>query len=399
MARLWKRGFSMAGSKGINWKKAIFLTTPLICGLVFLLRFTMYSKSADLQTILQNLPVEINQNKDKKMLEMFEKLSQDLLKKQDDQLKQFERDHKILEKKIHELKRPAVHATLREKLALVFEYGTTKRFPAFIWQTWPYSDSDERLDPLLQTYERNWGSKNPGFVHEIANDDSATAYIHYFYALIPEVIEAYDSLPSSILKADFFKYLVLLARGGVYADMDTNPLQPVPNWIPENVSPKEIGLIVGIENDAQNPDWRSKYIRRLQFGNWIIQAKPGHPVIREIVARITQTTLQRKVDGELKTNLRNDLNIMAWTGSGIWTDVIFTYFNDYVQSGVFSKVTWKEFHNLDVPKLVGDVLVFPKSSFNAAITPNDASNRALHFAMHDSMKTWKGAPKVAEHNS
>lgn len=176
---------------------------------------------------------------------------------------------------------------------------------------------------------------------------------------------AYDALPSSFLRIDFFKYLILLARGGIYADMDTNPLQPIPNWIPENVSPKEIGLVVGIENDSRNPDWRSKYLRRLQFGDWIIQAKPGHPIIREIVAKITENTLKRKSDGELRMHLRNDMNIMGWTGSGVWTDVIFTYFNDYVQSGVLSKITWKDFHDLKVPKLVSDVLIFPQSSFNA----------------------------------
>lgn len=328
---------------------------------------------------------------------MFEKLSHDLLAKQEEQLRKFEKERKILEKKINDLKQPATHSTLREQLAHMFEYGSSQKFPAFVWQTWPYSDLDERMDPALQSYERNWGEKNPGFVHEIINDDTASALVHYMYASIPDVIKAYDSLPSPNLKADFFKYLILLARGGVYADIDTDPLQPVPNWIPENVSPREIGLIIGIENDANSPDWRSNYVRRLQFGNWIIQAKPGHPVVREVVAKVTENTLKRLTEGELRMNLRNDLNIMGWTGSGIWTDVVFTYFNDYVQSGILSKITWKEFHNLAVPKLVGDVLVFPQTSFNAPEkdSKDGDSNKALQFSRHTGMKSWKAAPKVA----
>ncbi|SCU97639.1 LANO_0E16534g1_1 [Lachancea nothofagi CBS 11611] len=387
-------------------KRYIYVVLPLAILGVWLWRFLNNPGATDLQTILQNLPKEVSQSidsvsqqkQDATIVEMFEKLSVDLLQKQDEQLRKFEKERRALEKRIQDLRQPATHATLREKLAHMFEYRASQRFPAFVWQTWPYSDTDDRMDSSLQAFERHWGDKNPGFVHEIINDDTASALIHYMYASIPEVLDAYDILPSTNLKADFFKYLILLARGGVYADIDTDPLQPVPNWIPENVSPKEIGLIIGIENDANNPDWKSSFVRRLQFGNWIIQAKPGHPVVREVVARITEITLQRRSDGELRMNLRNDLNIMGWTGSGIWTDVVFTYMNDYVQSGILSKITWKEFHKLDVPKLVGDVLVFPQTSFNAPDKDIKDKNKALHFARHSGLKSWKAAPKVAEEN-
>ncbi|SCU92944.1 LADA_0G00474g1_1 [Lachancea dasiensis] len=398
----------MGKSRRPSWKRYSFAVVPLVIMVILLWRFLHTTEATDLQALLQNLPREITQSIDKvshekqdeaSIVAMFDKLSEDLLRKQDDQLRKFEKERRALEKRIQDLRQPSTHATLREKLAHVFEYRASARFPAFIWQTWPYSDMDSRMDPDLKAYERHWGDKNPGFVHEIINDDTASALIHYIYSHVPEVVEAYDLLPSPNLKADFFKYLILLARGGIYADIDTDPLQPVPNWIPENVSPKEIGLIIGIENDASNPDWRSSYVRRLQFGNWIIQAKPGHPVVREVVARITEVTLQRNEDGELRKNLRNDLNIMGWTGSGIWTDVVFTYMNDYVQSGILSKITWKEFHKLTVAKLVGDVLVFPQASFSApekGSKPKEGieSNKALHFARHSGLKSWKAAPKV-----
>ncbi|CDO96001.1 unnamed protein product [Kluyveromyces dobzhanskii CBS 2104] len=396
----------MAKGKRTNWKRIATIAIPLIFAVVVLFKvFNNSTSAADLQTLLQNLPKEItmgtSEQTDRIFMEKFEKFSQDMLKKQDEQARRFDRERKVLEKKIQELKQAPRHATLREKLAVVFEYGTTQRFPAFVWQSWPYSDDDSRLDPILKKNERSWGNKNPGFVHEMINDDTAAAFVHYFYASIPEVIEAYDSLPTPILKIDFFKYLILLARGGVFADVDTSLLQPVPNWIPENVSPKEIGLVVGIEHDSKAPDWRSTFLRRLQFGNWIIQAKPGHPVIREMIAKVTETTLERKYSDELHMNLRNDLTIMSWTGSGAWTDVIFTYFNDYVQSGVLDKITWKHFHNLKVPKLVGDVLVFPEVSFNTPSSDADSdskplgsdSNKALHFATHSKMKSWKSQQK------
>ena len=91
-------------------------------------------------------------------------------------------------------------------------------------------------------------------------------------------------------KNGFFRYLILFAKGGVYADIDTFPIQPIPNWIPENVSPLDIGLIVGVESDSNSPNWRSESVRRLQLGQFVMQSKPGHPILREIIAQIVLYT-------------------------------------------------------------------------------------------------------------
>lgn len=387
--------------KGVFLKRAVLLLVPAVVALVLVIRFLNNSKAADLQNLLQNLPKEIsqsinsaasNQKSDADLLKQFEALAAELKKKHEEQARQFEKDRKALQKEIHALKQVGEQATLREKLVYAFKYDSKRRFPAYIWQIKPSFDSNSEH---ILDWERSWDDKNPGFVHEITNEDMADSLVRHFYSTVPEVLEAYGALPSRILKVDFFKYLILLARGGVFADMDTNPLQPVPNWIPEEIEPHKIGLIVGVEHDAQSPDWRSRFIRRLQFGTWIIQCKPGHPIIREIVAKITEVTLKRKKENNLNINLRNDLNIMSWTGSGLWTDVIFTYFNDYMRSGILQKITWREFHDLSEPKLLSDVLVLPSFSFNAPSTiKQDDPNKLLYFATHAGRKSWKTAPKV-----
>lgn len=387
--------------KGVFFKRWLLLVVPAVVALTLVVRFLNNSKASDLQNLLQNLPKEISQSinsaassqkSDADLMQQFEQLANEIRRKQEEQSKQYEKQRLKLEKQIQELQQIPEKATLREKLVYAFRYDTKSKFPAYIWQVKANFESD--LEDILDR-ERNWDDKNPGFVHEITNEDMAETLVRHFYSGIPEVVEAYLALPSTVLKVDFFKYLVLLARGGVFADMDTNPLQPVPNWIPEEIEPHKIGIIVGIEHDATSPDWRSRYVRRLQFGTWIIQAKPGHPIIREVVAKITEVTLQRKKEGALNVNLRNDLNIMSWTGSGLWTDVIFTYFNDYMRSGILRKVTWKEFHELKEPKLLSDVLVFPQFSFNAPDeVKNDDPNKPLYFTTHKGRKSWKTAPKV-----
>lgn len=389
-------------NQGIALKRLLLFIVPAIGFIVLLFRFFNNSKAADLHKLLQNLPKEISQSinsaashqkSDSDLIQQFENLANDLRRQQEDQAREFDRHRQELEKKLQELKLSPAQATLREKLSYNFRYDERKRFPAFIWQTGGVSGIEQLSS--LEEMEKNWRDKNPGFVHEVITDEMMNALVRHYFASVPDVVSAYNALPSKVLKLDFFKYLILLARGGVYADMDTDPLQPVPNWIPENLDPGNIGLIVGVEHDADSPDWRSRYVRRLQFGTWVIQAKPGHPVVREVVAKVTETTLQRQREGSLNINLRNDLNIMGWTGSGVWTDVIFAYLNDYLRSGNTEKITWTWFHDMKQPRQVADLLVFPAFSFSApAEIKNDDDRKALFLTHHEAKKSWKSVPKV-----
>src|SRR5690606_38373108 len=115
------------------------------------------------------------------------------------------------------------------------------------------------------------------------------------------------------------------ARGGIYADIDTQALQPATEWISSQFKPSSVGLVIGIEADPDRPDWAQWYSRRIQFCQWTIQSKPGHPVLREIVANITMETLERKKKGILKKKLDK---VVDWTGPAVWTDTIFDYFNN-----------------------------------------------------------------------
>ncbi|ODV63949.1 alpha-1,6-mannosyltransferase [Ascoidea rubescens DSM 1968] len=385
-------------------KRTIIISIAILSLLYFSLKLFSSTSNTNLtlqQVLNENYLNSIQQNNQQnqqqqkqteELTKKLEDIANNLLDKQEQRIKELEKDRKNLERKLMELKRPPVDSSLREKLAFLFPYDQNRKFPAYIWQTWKYGLNDQRFGDKFKEGETQWAVKNPGFVHELFNDDTSAAIIHHLYMNIPEIIQAYELLPSIILKMDFFRYLLLFARGGVYADVDTLPLQAVPNWIPENVSPNEIGLIIGIESDPDTPDWRKTYARRLQFCQWAIQAKPGHPILREIIAQITEFTLDRAKINNLDLSTKNtNLDIMRWTGAGVWTDVIFTYFNDYVQSGIYSKVTWKDFTKLEVPKLVSDVLVLPITSFSPGIGIMGAKDEddPLAFVKHYFENIWK----------
>lgn len=387
-------------------RRPIIITVCIILFLVLVTKITTSNNSGkNLQEVLQNIPNEnimglsrliFNEN-EKNQDELVSKLEK-LFQSQDERLVMLEKQNEKLLRELKLLKFPPELASIRDKLVFLYPYNSAVKFPAYIWQTWKHGLNDERFDELYREGESQWAWKNPGFVHELFNDDTAHAMVKYLYRQIPEVIEAFESMPEVILKMDFFRYLILYAKGGVYSDIDTYPLQPIPNWIPENVSPTELGMIISIETDSNSPDWRTESVRRLQFCQFVIQAKPGHPILREVISRIVESTLEKKqalqpndVMQLVGSSNQKSLEILKWTGGGIWTDVIMNYFNDYIQSAVFLKITWKEFHDLKIPKLVSDILVLPIKSFASEVEiPKDGKiDDSLAFVKHYSAKIWK----------
>lgn len=312
---------------------------------------------------------------------------------QEKKIEQLEEERRNLVKKLKELDKPPSSASLREQLAFQFPYEISKKFPAYIWQTWKHDLDDPNFESGLKKTVHSWSDKNEGFVHEVLGDSKSRVLIKHLYKNVPKVIEAYEAMPETILKADFFRYLILLSMGGTYSDVDTQALQPVPNWIPDNVDPMKLGLIIGIEADPDRPDWDKWYSRRIQFCQWTIQSKPGHPALRDIVARITEKTLQKKTANELPLPSTTDRGsvIMDWTGPGIWTDTIFDYFNDHIKSGLYYPVGIKNFTGMTEPKSISDVLVLPITSFSPGIETMGAESEhhPYAFVKHQFEGSWK----------
>lgn len=275
--------------------------------------------------------------------------------------------------------------SLRDKLAYQFPYDLETKFPAYIWQTWKYTPSSGDFDESFRPAEASWSEQHPGFVHEVITDTVALHLMRYLYAGVPEVLQAYEAMPMPILKADFFRYLVLLARGGIYSDIDTYALKSALEWIPAGVPHEAVGLVVGIEADPDREDWAMWYSRRIQFCQWTIQAKAGHPVLREVVARITQETLRRKRAGLLP---KSDDDVVEFTGPAVWTDVIFEFFNDARYFDVKkdqANITWQDFTGMTAPKKVGDVVVLPITSFSPGVMTMGSGDldHPMAFVKHD----------------
>lgn len=276
---------------------------------------------------------------------------------------------------------------LREQLQYQFPYDVESKFPAYIWQTWKYTPASGEFQESFRPAEASWSDLHPGFVHEVITDEVAVHLIRYLYASVPAVQEAYKALPLPVLKADFFRYLILLARGGIYSDIDTYALKSATEWLPAEVPRSSVGLVIGIEADPDREDWKQWYSRRIQFCQWTIQAKPGHPVLRDLVATITEDVLLMKKAGTLQSS-KLDKSIVEFTGPAVWTDAVFKYFNDpefFEMGRSKGNISWEQFTGMKAPKKVGDVVVLPITSFSPGVQQMGAGepDDPMAFVKHE----------------
>lgn len=226
-------------------------------------------------------------------------------------------------------------------------------FPKKIWQSW----KDDSEDPTERTigFPHKWRTVNPLHRYERITDDNCNAYVEgRFPANISQV---FASLTDPILKADLLRYLVMMLEGGVWADIDVLPHQPISSWVPETYQ-NAVNLVVGVENDKhKRPIWPgSPY--SIQLAQYTILAKPNHPAIVTLVDRVANN-LARLFDGKAPSDRVTFAEVMSTTGPFAFTEVMMDYFTEV--TGI--KHTGDELDRMTEPRLIGDVLVLPIDSF------------------------------------
>ena len=187
-----------------------------------------------------------------------------------------------------------------------------------------------------------------------------------------------------VLRADLLRYMLMLTRGGVYADIDTSVLLHIDRWIPEALGSQVINAIIGIEYDDTT---YKMFVRPISFCQWTLMAKPNHPIFERAVNRVISNLefLARRQKVQSASQLVvNKLDVLEATGPGMISDVVLEVIRDQLPG---QDISWATFHDQKEPKLYGDILVLPINGFAGNQKHSHAGNPdygqtlvAHHFA-------------------
>lgn len=131
--------------------------------------------------------------------------------------------------------------------------------PRNLW----FTNETRELHPNADQCLSSWHQMNPGWRMSLIDDNACNEFVQREYG--GEIWDTFQSVPIGVMKADFWRVLVVYKYGGIYADTDTTCLQQIETWVGSND-----GLVLGLENEDH-------------FNNWTIGAVPGHPVLKAVI--------------------------------------------------------------------------------------------------------------------
>lgn len=274
----------------------------------------------------------------------------------------------------------------------IVEVNPSSNEPAIPRRIWHilFPNGDTVTDQQI-SFVADWIKKAPGYTYTFLGATGGSAIVSRYYGASSEELHVFEQLTNPALKSDFLRYLILAAEGGYYGDIDTRPVVPLEEWLEPDLRSKVRLLIAPEEDDFINQDSTKK--GHVQFGQWSIAAAPGHPVLRNMVAKCLSRLHELAEDESTTLDKLHPTNIevLNTTGPYQWTNVIWDYLYEV---GEADGVTKKEdLGGLQRPRLVSDVLVLPVPSFRAP-TPveipffdGQAGDRRL--LEHHMMGTWR----------
>jgi alpha 1,6-mannosyltransferase len=233
--------------------------------------------------------------------------------------------------------------------------------PRHIWQIFFPPKGTSVLDKSF-LYSDDWISMAPGYTYTLVGDAEAAAIIDQHFADRPEIAATYNALRNPALKSDFLRYLILLAKGGTYSDVDTKPLVPLDDWILDTEHRAAARLVVAVEYDeAQHAVQGFTY--PVQFCQWTIAAAPDHAVLARMVDRALAGL--RDVAANQSTALDgaafSDFDVLNTTGPIAWTEVVFRALREADPS----IESYADLAGIRSPRYYGDIVVLPLESFKA----------------------------------
>jgi mannosyltransferase OCH1-like enzyme len=261
--------------------------------------------------------------------------------------------------------------------------------PDKVW----HSAKDEHISEQQREWINSWTNKNPSFRQELLTDRSADVFVRAHYQQTrPDIVEVYESLPIAILRADLLRYLIILAEGGYWSDLDVSSDKSATDWVPAEYKDQNIDMIIGLEFDFE---WRGPNTEvASQFCNWVFAAKPSSRNLQVVVDTVVDTLKKIARDNGVpmsKITLEMLSDVVNVTGPKIMTIAILESLGQ-----LFGRtVDDRDFSGIKHPKLVGDVLIMPGVSFAAAQNgyPKDQGDALV---THHYEGSWKKADAEAK---
>ncbi|KXX76255.1 Initiation-specific alpha-1,6-mannosyltransferase [Madurella mycetomatis] len=235
--------------------------------------------------------------------------------------------------------------------------------PRQIWQIFFPPPGSRVIDKRI-LFSNEWIAMSPGYTYTLVSEHEAAAFIDANFDSRPEIAETYHALKNPALKSDFLRYLLLLARGGIYTDVDTRPIVPLEDWLPADKR-RDIRLIIAPEYDESQDPPPQDWMHPVQFCQWTIAAAPNHPILARMVNRTMETLhyVAQQQGTTLDKADFSDFNVLNSTGPVVWSEVVL----ESIKEMNLNITGFSDFYGVHEQRYYQDVVVMPHESFRGDV--------------------------------
>ena len=146
--------------------------------------------------------------------------------------------------------------------------------PRIIHQTW----KNEDVPVQLATFQAAWQRLNPGWEYRFWTDETCRMFIaeHYDWFLT-----TYDNYDLPIKKVDAVRYLWMHHFGGIYADLDLEPVRSLDWFLGSNKNPELVMAREPLKHCQMHN-------RETILSNAFLASAPGHPVWLDVLTLLNE---------------------------------------------------------------------------------------------------------------
>lgn len=165
-----------------------------------------------------------------------------------------------------------------------------ERIPTLLHQTFPLKSLPSHLSENADRLK----SQNPDWTYVLYDDDDITDFISTNYG--SEVLAAYLSISPDYgaARADFFRYLLMYHRGGVYIDIKSACREPLSNLLTLNE-----GFVLSRWGNSREEFLRGAGLHPElaafaggELQQWHIICAPRHPFLAAVIERVMANVRQ-----------------------------------------------------------------------------------------------------------
>jgi mannosyltransferase OCH1-like enzyme len=186
--------------------------------------------------------------------------------------------------------------------------------PKHIFQSWKDHKKFPDHPYAIERQINSWKQLNPDYKYQLFTDDDVFDFVKTEFS---EYFDIFEKIPP-IKRADLWRYMVIYCYGGIYVDIDSICLKTLDSYI----LPSDT-FISGLEYGPNDLPDSIKINDLSLFTNWIVIAKAGHPILREMIeTTIDMLGEERDINFQTLSYDEWKKNVYCTTGPYHWSQVI-----------------------------------------------------------------------------